>query len=200
MTHMLLPTQTQKSVLVKQNNILGLNHSSKILELVNGSNFPWFYYSDVHRVNPKHRQEWNISRHCFVHQFWFDNQQWSQHFSLFEPLVYKMADVIGVEYVKTLRMQANMMLNVGKSVYDVEHVDGFAYEETDELQWFTGIYYINNSDGDTSIHLPDGQIEKVTPVADSVVVFDGKYTHSGQLPLENNVRIVVNVNFLGKKL
>ena len=200
MTHTQLQTQTQKVVLSKQQNVLGVNHLKQINNLVDGSNFSWFYYSDVHRINPEHRQEWNLARHCFVHQCWFDNQQLSQYFPIFEPIFYKMADAINVEYIKPLKMQVNMMLNVGKTVDGNEHIDGFLDQEQNDLEWFTGIYYINDSDGDTTIFLPNGEKEIVSPISDSLVVFNGELVHSAQLPLKHNRRIAVNVNFLGRKL
>lgn len=93
-----------------------------------------------------------------------------------------------------------MMLNVGKTVDGAEHIDGFASEETENLKWFSGCYYIKDSDGDTTIVLPDGSKKSVEPKQDSFVVFDGNYVHSGQLPLRSNRRIVVNVNFLGEQI
>ncbi len=192
MTHKQSQTQTQKVV-------LGRNHSRCISELVSGSNFPWFYYPDVHRVNPKHKQEWDIARHSFIHQLWFDDQQVSQYFNLFEPIVYKMADAVDVKCSRILRMQTNMMLNVGKTVHDVEHTDGYLDQETERFKWFTGIYYVNDSDGCTTIEHPDGSKILIEPVADSFVVFNGNTKHSAQLPLKTNTRVVVNVNFLGEQ-
>lgn len=111
-----------------------------------------------------------------------------------------MADAINVEYIKPLKMQVNMMLNVGKTVDGNEHIDGFLDQEQNDLEWFTGIYYINDSDGDTTIFLPNGEKEIVSPISDSLVVFNGELVHSAQLPLKHNRRIAVNVNFLGRKL
>ena len=189
--------QIQKTVLAEKNDVLGHNHLALIKELTDSSNFSWFYYSDIHRAKPEERQEWNIARHGFVHQLWFEDQQSSPYFNLFEPIVYKMADTAGVKYERLLRMQVNMMLNVGKEINGTEHTDGFAFYETKDLKWFSGCYYINDSDGYTTIHLPDAGVKHVEPVADSLVVFDGNLKHSAQLPLVHNRRVLVNINFLG---
>jgi len=183
----------------KQQNVLGSNHRKIISDLVEGTDFSWFFYSDIHFKNPELRDESDLARHCFVHEFWAKEQQTSQYFSLFEPLVYRMADIAQIKLTKLLRMKINMSLNIGRTVHDVEHTDGYVRLENNQ-KWFSGIYYLNTSDGCTTIYQPDGCIELIEPIEDTCVVFDGKLKHAAQLPLKSNRRIVVNVNFLGEQI
>lgn len=185
-----------QNLLHRQENVLGSNHRKALCDLVEGTDFAWFFYSDIHFKDAALRDASNLARHSFVHEFWANEQQTSQYFPLFEPLVFRMADIAGVELNKILRMKINMSINVGKTIEGVEHTDG-NIQEQDGLKWFTGIYYLSSSDGCTTIHLPDGNKEMIEPIADTAVVFDGHLRHAAQLPIRNNRRFVVNVNFLG---
>ena len=57
-----------------------------------------------------------------------------------------------------------------------------------------GIYYVNNSDGDTIIY-DNGKIEKtISPKKGRLLIMDGKKLHSSSHPSINHKRIIVNYN------
>lgn len=57
-----------------------------------------------------------------------------------------------------------------------------------------GLYYVNDSDGDTIIWDGDKK-ESITPKRGRFAVFDGKYYHASACPRNNPTRIVLTFNF-----
>lgn len=80
-----------------------------------------------------------------------------------------------------------------KGKYNTPHVDGFG-------DHYVALYYACDSDGDTHIfettEYPWKIKKTISPKKGRFVVFDGKYYHAGCHPRKNNVRIVINYNFL----
>lgn len=74
-------------------------------------------------------------------------------------------------------------------------------------EWVTGIYYVNDSDGDTLIFNEEESdldengnnnltiLEKISPKKGRLVLFNGKKIHVGSHPTEHNNRIVINFNY-----
>lgn len=72
---------------------------------------------------------------------------------------------------------------------DLELVDGHNF--------WTSIYYVNNSDGDTIIFNEDLSVsEKISPKKGRLILFNGNRVHAGQPPMKSNKRIVINYNFI----
>ena len=59
------------------------------------------------------------------------------------------------------------------------------------------LYYINNSDGDTTFFNGENEIKKISPKKGRIVLFDGSIKHSGGIP-KNSPRFVLNINFTKK--
>ena len=65
----------------------------------------------------------------------------------------------------------------------------------------TGIYYVNDSDGDTFIFNEkkshSGEVtlkQRISPKKGSLVLFDANHLHAGNNPIDNYSRVVVNIN------
>lgn len=62
----------------------------------------------------------------------------------------------------------------------------------------TGLYYVNDSDGDTIFFDEHANIIKtVTPKKGKLIWFDSSHWHASTTPLKNKVRVVMNFNVLG---
>ena len=93
---------------------------------------------------------------------------------------------------KLIRIKANLQVQQQRqeNQYNTMHVDG--YEAHLVL-----IYYVNDSDGHTIIFDSDKQIkERIVPKRGRCLLFSGNQLHSGQPPLTNKTRVVINYNFL----
>ena len=58
------------------------------------------------------------------------------------------------------------------------------------------IYFVNDSDGDTFIFDGDPLSltikQRITPKANSILIFDGDFYHASSNPIKSNRRIVIN--------
>ena len=77
---------------------------------------------------------------------------------------------------------------------DIIHVD------TPSPHW-VGLYYVNDSDGDTILFEDDKitELKRVTPKKGRMVFFDGSINHCSSRPA-NNTRVVLNYDFLGYRI
>ena len=59
------------------------------------------------------------------------------------------------------------------------------------------IYYVKDSDGDTVLYKDDKKTEqmRIQPKANRAVIFDSRIWHTGELPVKNQTRIVINYIF-----
>ena len=108
--------------------------------------------------------------------------------------------------IQPIRIKVNMLLNHSKvtsnNQNNVAHIDNKYFNS------YSGIYYVNDSDGDTIIYnekwssqnpyRPENLTEKmrIAPKKNRFVLFDGLYYHTSTNPIENENRVVINMNFL----
>ena len=173
-------------------------------------NFAWLY--NHQQVDSKFYEDFNLEMgedYCntpqFVHAF-FANQQLNSDY--FVPVV--MPVLSGLPYTVDilLRAKANMTLqNNGdqKAKYGAIHVDAPAFDEKHQDKALIGIYYVNDSDGDTVIFNETAEdINKkkltvkatVSPKKGRLVIFNGRLLHAGNNPKETFNRLVINLNFV----
>jgi len=136
---------------------------------------------------------------------------------LWLPLILKVCSDFRLSKNQLLRARLDMTTRVpGKKVHPI-HVD---YQST---KCISGIYYLDNSDGDTLIFEEkfdkypekdkEGRInltapaienppenvkvkEMITPKRNRLVLFDGAYWHTGMSPMEHDNRTLLNFVFI----
>ena len=169
------------------NDLLGDTHFKVIKDIVLGNNFDWYFHDSGHLENEPNKQ-YPIELHGFTHiAYSLDSQ--SNYLSLFQPIVYGMVDALGLTSYQLVRLKLNLTLNVGKQVEPQIH--------TDINNGFTGLYYFNNSDGDTLFYENENIVHRQTPQENCLVVFNSDIPHSAQLPLVSTKRCVLNINITG---
>jgi hypothetical protein len=118
----------------------------------------------------------------------------------YEPLTYRLSELIGCR-IDIERIKLNMLLppqaRKNSNAYNRPHVD------YPELGMKTFLIYLNDCDGDTVIFdkvytgqdpLPLSVIEKITPKANTAILFDSNRYHASSIPTKGN-RFVINVVF-----
>jgi hypothetical protein len=65
-----------------------------------------------------------------------------------------------------------------------------------DAPFYSLIYYISDSDGDTVFYKGDKEIKRVTPKKGTTVLFDGHLFHRGIKPI-NKTKILLNFSFFG---
>ncbi|MAD25172.1 MAG: hypothetical protein CMO44_13465 [Verrucomicrobiales bacterium] len=162
-----------------------------------------------------------------VHEFWNngfdihsakgdDDKRKSEHYRLADMLMQKVCVYFKIEGIDLIRAKANLMYqmqNGNKDQFNTPHTD-----TNDEH--FVCIYFINDSDGDTLFFnkipfgLSDREYEeemkklgqskivpskKITPKKGRFLFFKGNIIHTGQHPINSDMRMIVNIDFKGEK-
>jgi hypothetical protein len=127
-------------------------------------------------------------------------------------LVENFAKKNNLEILEIIRMKFNLMVNSKsiKNQTNTPHVDWTKkfFETNDpDAKHFVLLCYINDSDGPTILYnekypvtnFKDLSIkDKIDPKAGRAILFDGDQYHSSSFPIDSNMRMVLNINLVGK--
>ena len=178
-----------------QNNIVGDNF-----------NVP-FFYSNSTAVGKQN--EVRVNNYGFSHLAYDNGQTNSYLGKLLEVSILHMLDKTNINVKDIMRIRIGLLTYVGRQVINDPHVDF-------EKEHYTGLLYLNDSDGDTFIYnqkydpstnllmqeyfntFLNGHLsvkETISPKQNRLVIFDGHYFHSSSTPTIVPARYVVNFNF-----
>lgn len=122
----------------------------------------------------------------FTHVAYFDNKSNS---SITEDYIKIAQNLLGDDF-ELHRIKANLTTNHSgytKDNYQPVHID------LDELNYYSILYYINDSDGDTLFFKDTDIIKRVTPKKGRCVIFNSNIPHAGSNPIITPFRMVVNI-------
>lgn len=181
-------------------DFLSTKEQDNLENLLTDMEFPWYYYMRAnYRWNP-HINSNSIDTFQFTHVFINKKGEKNSAFNhILDPLLNKLNANFNIKSDDIFRLKSNMTF-YDKAVDGIiidPHVDNTYMQE----QYYIGLYYVNDSDGDTHIFNETEKSEKyttklvVSPKKGRLVIFDGRLYHSGQNPSTSNPRIVINMNF-----
>jgi hypothetical protein len=182
-------------------DFLTKSYHKNILELLLSQKFDWMYCDDMTDSARKEQEEGPYG-YGFAHYFW-DEEKGSQPplGGFIEPALYQMMDVAKCEGI--LRARADLTTWSKDEYVHLPHVDYF-------FPNVGTVYYVNESDGDTILYNvkpenasnschPDQKdlkiVERVSPKANRLALFDGALLHTGSSPSKHKNRILINSNF-----
>jgi hypothetical protein len=184
-------------------NAISLEQQNVIEKLCSSVEFPWYFQENTtyHKDDIK---KYNLSEEFFkdsidgpflAHLVQENGIVNSVFFDTFLPLYFAIP---GYKDTNLVRLKVNLTYPLVKSTQNTHsdpHVD-----LSDDVDFRTAIYYINDSDGDTFIFNEkwphSGAVtlnQRITPKKGRLVVFDGKYLHAGNNP-SKGVRLLANIN------
>lgn len=193
--------------IIEIDNIITKSYQDSILQQITDQNFPWYFNPTM--ITPQilsDNVEYNLAGfHHFVYE---DQKPVSPFFQFLHPLVLEIQDKVDFPDKHSIeRMRLNMSLPYKESKHDyhLPHIDSL-YEH------WNGIYYVNDSDGDTFIfeetnetyNTDDLEYTKThnfttkyrcTPKKGKLLLFNGKYYHSSSFCQKSKYRAVININF-----
>lgn len=177
---------------------------NQIEQLLTDSNFPWYLSNTpknytVDPISPSSLKPANlkIKDHIqLVHTVLVEGKIKSSHFSIINSLFEQLVNNARIEIEGFYRIKCNLQPQKNHNnveFYNTPHVD---FEQAHKV----AIYYVNDSDGDTTFFKESNSeykiIKTVEPKKGRFVVFDGKYYHSGRHPNNHDTRLVINFNFI----
>lgn len=160
--------------------------------------FPWHFIreSAYRPANPRSGQ------FSFASLIYHHGQVHSEDFKMFDMVIRQSLDALDTPIQKLLRVRLGLILKYDKFVIHDPHVDLFHPHKT-------LLVYLNDSDGPTVLYdqfAEDGREitgtdgltiqQEIEPVQGRVALFDGLQYHSSTTPIKNDIRVVMNVNFI----
>ena len=155
-------------------NFLSKEEFDKIKEVLLDSNFSWFYNSKILSDSQP------LNTFQFTHTFFKDYLIQSNYFNLLKPIMDK------IKCLSLLKIKANLLTKTNANIDYGFHTDYYDDRVT------TGILYINTNDGYTKFK--DGVVEKSEE--NKYVEFNSKLFHSGSSCTNDNIRVVINFNYI----
>lgn len=173
-------------------NIVEEHIQNNIEQLFHSQSLPWYYYPGT--VNSQTSNYFDSPQ--FVHILAEDGKQYSNNLIDLLPLI----SAIPYDVSSIMRIKCNFK----QPRYDLKNCSP-PHVDSNNLNFITGVYYVNDSDGDTilysqlndNINYPETftEINRVTPKKGRMILFDGRRYHSSSSPIKHSTRVVLNFNF-----
>ena len=156
-------------------NSLSKENLQIIKNLFFSNEFPWFYNSGINYLNDGFCQ----FTHVFYSQFTIN----SPHFITLKPIV-DLLDPLSI-----LRIKANFLTKTHTIIKHGFHTD-------EPWKGKTAIFYVNTNNGFTEFE--NGF--KSSSEENKLIIFDNFINHTGTSCTDKNERIVINFNYVEKKI
>jgi hypothetical protein len=197
--------------IIIDDELFSIEEQNKLESIFLDLNFPWYYQNgftvsedddvDVH-VRSIDRDVFEYSQFC--HQVIKYDQVQSSLIDEMLGIYNKVSEKY--KFSKDIiRIKSNLCTKIfcdNINAHQTPHIDY-------PIDHMVMIYYVNDSDGDTFVF--DQRVEnldnikklnkltvkkRISPKKGRVLIFDGRFLHSGMHPREHNHRIIINFNFL----
>jgi hypothetical protein len=179
--------------IVKQfDSVVGQTHLKFLQDVMSSQYFAWYLHPDInYGSNDK-----DPTKLGFVHTFIREGSNQSDYANHVAPIVWKAIDETGQILTQIIRVKANMTLNMSGIESPIPHQDR---EPNCDPNWklWSAIFYPFDVDGDTVFYADDRatEIKRITPKANSMVLFDSMVFHHGFLPRLATNRKIINIAF-----
>ena len=181
-------------------DVVPQNIQDDIEALLLGNRFPWYYNLDMEYDFEGFELPSMVASTGFNHAFFMDGKQISPFLTKVYPVLTEVLASQSMELKKFLRCKANLTapkFPFDETTHNIPHVDQIE-------QHHVLLYYVNDSDGDTVFFNESYKkglktptvCKKVSPKKGRVVLFDGMRYHCASNPINSDVRVIINYNFI----
>ena len=130
-----------------------------------------------------------IEKEHFVHTFVNRGEKWSNEMDILRPLIKHLP-----EKDELYRVKANLMLQDKNGNPDFHNTPHYDFTHFD---FYVGLYYVNDSDGDTFLFDEDRKImDRITPKKGRMVFMRGDVLHASRHPIKFDKRLVINLDII----
>jgi hypothetical protein len=179
------------------------------------SGFPWFFQKNSVFQPQELEDEAFNNNSQFVHEAQFLEKIHSPLATHATNILNKFCKKHNILVSEIIRIKANLVLNESRPwvpQVNAPHVDlGPSMPLPDNSnKHYVFLYYVNNSDGPTTIYneapLPSNEkytldnltvLEEILPAEGKAVFFEGSQVHSSSTPRMSDFRCVININVFG---
>lgn len=179
-------------------DFLEKSYHAHLLHELDSFNFPWYYQRNISYSDNHHANRDNLGNFGFG--FWIKKEDWTDTSmtKFLMPFCYRVAETISATSIMGVRIDMTMF-NPFNHMHQ-PHIDL-------DIPHYASVYYVNDSDGDTILYNESYRgneveemksltiKEKISPKANRLLVFNGKYYHTGHSPSKHKNRIIINSNY-----
>jgi hypothetical protein len=164
-------------------NFMPTDWWKNIHEVLDGYMFPWYLFKQTSYAEDGYNQ--------MVHIYYMNNQVSSNCFEMVQPIIYELEKQTSYQVKSIDRIKSNLLFN--RSITE-EQKQKVIHQDMKVPKYVSLLYYVKDSDGDTVLYKDDKKTElmRVQPKANRAVIFDSRTWHTGELPVKNQTRIVIN--------
>jgi hypothetical protein len=183
-------------------NFLNPKYVDYLEDLIVSSKLPLYYNKKTVDVDYSPSESFVVLENAkdssqFTHHFIRDKEIVSDFWQWVAPINIFLMAKCGVNADMDLdRVKLNIKCqdsSCNKNEHSIPHLDVI------DKKGITGIYYVNDSDGDTLFFDKDMNIfQRNSPKKGSLIYFDNTIFHAGQSPITNDYRSVINFNWVEK--
>ena len=169
-------------------NVLRTGESDKLLNSITEDTFPWLLNKELIQYSDYQQYEHYQLYHS-LYDVDYDKKIRSIYYPTVAPIIQSFSSLTkttGSLYRSKLNLLHNHYLSETGS--NPVHVDL-------KIPHTSMIYYINDSDGDTVFFRNDKEIQRVQPLKNRLVVFEGPLRHCSNHPKNHEHRFVLNTVF-----
>jgi len=171
-------------------DVISKGYQNLIEDIFTSTSIPWQFLANVTDNSRNEKLDISGFTYTLLNQ---EDQFKSECSDLLIPLLFEAVDKCekGPEIKEILRIRAGMFIRNQTDKPHESHVD------RDDFH-YTMLYYVNDSDGPTSIFDYKGEkvIQEIEPKKGRVLIMTGDTYHSSSSPKNHIQRIVINYNFL----
>jgi hypothetical protein len=186
-------------------NFLPNDEFKQLQDYITGSNFPWYYHSHASAAPGTYIPENSVESGAMVHSV-FSKEDNSKSFALehFAPLLNKIDEHenFQADFIRVRTGMKTVKPGFTDKNYNLPHVD-YRFPHT------TALLYVTESDGDTWMF--DEQYtgtdlttftvkNRISPKPNRLIIFDGLCYHTASNPINSDVRIIVNINYVMRNI
>jgi hypothetical protein len=182
----------QPNEIVVIDNFISVQTQDFISQQLQAATVPWEFLPDVTQRPEAVDTEKNIG---FGHAVFVNNTVVSMSYWFLYPVLLEACSKQNVNVNQLLRIRLGLYVNTNSSKANKRHTD----QKDPHL---VGLYYVDDSDGDTVFYkddISDEEIMRCAPKKGRMVLFDGLIYHASTSPVKKTHRMTVNFNFLSEE-
>lgn len=179
-------------MIIVKDNLIAPGIIDYLLDATISKSFPWYFLPDSAFVGDITKNKGD--NYSFVHMVSVGNKNLSSLADVVRVAVLDIQDKTGFTRYNIGRMRLALQTTMGKEIINPPHIDEPTFEHK------SCILYLNDSDGDTCFFKNDKQTiyKRVAPKKGRIVLFDGNIYHASSKPINNQYRVILNINFIEK--